>query len=416
MREAVVMNVLLVEPKFPIPPRSKNHKNFLPIGLLKLYDYYKSAGDNPKLIRGNKTKRDIGTRFKPKQIMITSLFTYWSKYVKESVHHYKRLFPKARVIVGGIYASLMPQHCKQYSGCDEVHIGPHREAEKYAHKNHLSYKVLDNPHPVDYQIVHASRGCIRKCGFCGTWKIEAKPSYKKSIKQEICSKKLIFYDNNILANPFIEDILNEIIRERENRNFVKCESQSGFDGRILLRKPYLGELLKKAGFMNPRIAWDHGYKDWRTIKRQIDVLLKAGYRSKQIYVFMLYNWDIDFREIERKRIKCWEWGVQVADCRYRPLNQTFDNYKPYRKGQTGDDYYIHDNWSDEKVRQFRRNVRRQNMCIRQDVKFYSKTLETKKVDKKISLKLKRVPRREVEKMLPDAWYPSEIPNVHASSS
>lgn len=400
------MNILLVEPKFPIAPRSKNHKNFLPIGLLKLYDYYKSIGYNPKLIRGNKSKRDIGTRFKPKQIMITSLFTYWSKYVKESVDHYKKLFPTAKVIVGGIYASLMPKHCKEYTGCDEVHIGIHKEAEDYGAKTHLSYKKLNNPHPIDYQIIHTSRGCIRKCRFCGTWKVEPERTYKKSIRNEICTRKLIFYDNNLLSNPFIENILNEIIKERENRNFIKCESQSGFDGRILFEKPHLAKFLKKAGFINPRIAWDYSYKDWRNIKKQIDILISAGFRSKQIFVFMLYNFDIDFEELEKKRIKCWEWKVQIADCRYRPLNQIFDNYNPQAKEQTKEDYYIHHNWTDAQIRQFRRNVRRHNMCVRQDIRFYSRTLENKKVDKKLSLRLKKMPPEKIERILSDVWYPN----------
>lgn len=400
------MNILLVEPNFPIATRSKNHKNFLPIGLLKLYDYYKSTGYNPKLVRGNKSKRNIGNRFKPKQIMITSLFTYWSKYVKESVEHYKKLFPKAKVIVGGIYASLMPEHCKEYTGCDEVYMGVHKEAENYASKNHLSYKELDNPHPIDYQIIHASRGCIRKCRFCGTWRIEPEVTYKKSIKDEICSRKLVFYDNNLLASPYIENILSEIIEERENRNFIKCESQSGFDGRMLLDKPYIAAMLKKAGFIYPRIAWDHSYKDWRTIKKQIDVLINAGFHSKDIFVFMLYNYEIDFNEMEKKRLKCWKWNVQIADCRYRPLDQTFDNYDPRAKDQTHKDYYIHYNWTDAKIRQFRKNVRRQNMCVRQDLRFYSRALENKKADRELSLKLKQMSRKGVEKILSDAWYPN----------
>jgi len=400
------MNILLVEPNFPVAPRSKNHKNFLPIGLLKLYDYYKSIGYNPKLVRGNKSKRNIGNRFKPKQIMITSLFTYWAKYVKESVEHYKRLFPKAKVMVGGIYASLMPMHCKKYTGCDEVYIGLHKEAEEYASKNHLSYKKLDNPQPIDYQIIHASRGCIRKCHFCGTWKIEPRVTYKKIIKGEICSKKLIFYDNNLLANPYIENILNEIIEERENGNFVICESQSGFDGRTLLDKPYLAAMLKKARFIYPRISWDHSYRDWRTIKKQIDILINAGFRSKDIFVFMLYNYEIDFYEMEKKRLKCWEWKIQIADCRYRPLDQTFDNYNPRAKEQTNEDYYIHHNWTDTQIRQFRKNVRRQNVCVRQDLRFYSRTLENKKVDKKLSLKLKQMPLEEVKGILSDFWYPN----------
>lgn len=64
---------------------------------------------------------------------------------------------------------------------------------------------------------------------------------------------------------------------------------------------------------------------------------------------MLYNWDVPFEETEQKRLKCWEWKVQIADCRYRPLTQTYDHYNP-RKKQTNEDYYIHPSWIDEEVK------------------------------------------------------------------
>ena len=109
------MNILLVEPDFPIPNKSKNganevHRNFIPIGLLKLAAYYRAKGDNVRLVRGNV---DVG--FSPKQIKITSLFTYWSKYVHEAAKFYHEAYPKARIEIGGIYASLMPDHCKRNS-------------------------------------------------------------------------------------------------------------------------------------------------------------------------------------------------------------------------------------------------------------------------------------------------------------
>ena len=44
--------ILLVEPDFPIPPKSKNHKNFLPIGLLKIASYLRDHHNEVKLIRG----------------------------------------------------------------------------------------------------------------------------------------------------------------------------------------------------------------------------------------------------------------------------------------------------------------------------------------------------------------------------
>lgn len=384
------MKVLLVEPKFPVPPKSINHRDFLPIGLLKLASYHRSKGDKVKLVRGNQPFSD----FYPNQIKITSLFTYWASYVWESVRFYKENYSKAKVIVGGIYASLMPEHCKK-SGCDAVFVGVDDRVEKFK----PAYDLVN----VDYQIVHSSRGCLRRCKFCGTWKIEPKFTYKKSIKDDICSNRVIFYDNNLLANPYIENIFDELANAMYKGKAVYSESQCGIDGRLLTQE--LANLLKRAKFINPRIAWDHGYGQHVSIKKQLDILVKAGYRMSDIYVFMVFNWEIPFKEMEKKRLKCWKWGVQIADCRYRPLNQTFDNYDA-KKEQTNNDYYIHPKWNDKEVKKFRRNIRAHNICVRQRLKFYSRTLEHKRISKKDYKNLVKLPNSQIKKLLPDAWFPN----------
>lgn len=347
-------NILLVEPNFPIPSKSKNHSNFLPIGLLKIASYHRSLKNGVELIRGN-----ARASFYPSQIKITSLFTYWSKYVKESVDYYKSLYPSAPIEVGGIYASLMPEHCKDYTGCDKVVKGLYEngKAEEFA----PSYDLVN----VNYQIIHASRGCFRRCHFCGTWKIEPKVTHKRSLKAEIKSNRLIFYDNNLIANPHIENILNEISEARLNKCNIYCESQSGLDGRILEEKPHLAKVLKKARFQNPRIAWDGGISQKDKIRNQIEILLQAGYKSQEIYIFMLFNHQKTFyAEMKAKLEKCRKWRVQIIDCRFRPLDITEDNYNPRVHSQTAQDYYIAPNWTDWQVRRFRRVVRRQNIAIR----------------------------------------------------
>jgi hypothetical protein len=392
------MKILLVEPSFPLSPKSKYFKFFLPIGLLKLASYYRRRGHEVKLVKGNV----IPKHFLSDKILITSLFTYWASYVKECVQFYKSHFPNAKIIVGGIYASLMPEHCKKYTGCDQVFVGIHKTAEKCK----PAYDLLFNPYP-PYQIIHTSRGCIRRCPFCGVWKIEKEISFKKSIKREICSNKLLFFDNNLLANPYIKNILKEISETKWNGKAIKCEAVCGIDYRLLLKDPELALLLKKARFENIRIAWDWNYKQWRDIKKALDLLIKAGYKSKDIYIFMLYNWEIPFKEMEKKRIKCWEWKVQIADCRYRPLDQTFDNYNP-QKPQTNKDYYIHPKWTDAEVKQFRKNVRRQNICIRYNLSYYSESLERHLLSKRKILGLKKLSFKEAKKILNDAWDPSSF--------
>jgi hypothetical protein len=417
-----ILKILLVEPEFPIPPKSKNHKDFLPVGLLKLGAMYRLKGHRVKLVRGELTKKEIlkvrgGKWNSPNEIMITSLFTYWKDYVVTCVEHYRKLYPLAKITVGGIYASLMPDDCKSISGVDKVWVGIHPEAENYK----PAYELIEqNPHPLDYQIIHSSRGCPRQCDFCGTWKIEPTFISKNSIKDEILKKKVVFYDNNLLMNRNIDNILDELIELKQSGKIKWCESQSGFDGRILLKKPELANKIKQAGFRFPRIAWDWSYEDANNVRKQLGILLKVGYHRKQIFVFMIYNWDIDFDEMEKKRIKCYRWGLQIADCRNRPLNRTDDNYDPraYKKGQTEEDYHIHKEtgWTDSLVRQFRKNVRRQNICVRHGFPFYSKDLERMSISKENIIKImkhieelgiKREKKKYLKKIEIDYWFPKE---------
>ncbi len=419
-----INKVLLVEPDFPIPHKSRNHSNFLPIGLLKIASYFREKSIDIELIRFEEKKdkdycqttldfnKNISNNNDPNLIFVTSIFTYWSKYVIKAVLHYKKEYPNAKIVVGGIYASLMPEHCLMHTHCDEIITGPIPEVEKCP----PAYDLVD----VDYQIIHTSRGCIRQCGFCGTYIIEPEWACKPTIKKEIEKnqenlykkkkkqlKKIIFYDNNLLANEHIENILNELIELKNDKKITYVESQSGFDGRILRKKPHLAKMLKEAGFKNPKIAWDYGIKQAPKIKEQIDLLIDAGFTAKEISIFMIYNYEPNYEEMEEKRVKCAEWGVQITDCRYRPLNATFDNYSSYKRKQGPEDYYIHEEcgWTDQKIRKFRRNIRRHNICMRHEVDYHSTILERKQVPQEEAKKYREMNYKEVKKYLPDAWSP-----------
>ncbi len=312
--------ILLVEPDFPIPTKSKNHSHFLPIGLLKIGSYHKLNGDKVKLVRGSKR-----CGFTPDRILITSVFTYWSKYVHEVAAYYHKAYPSAQIEIGGIYASLMPDHCKEASPFAGVYRGLYLDgaAEEVA----IDFSLL--PEPVDYQIIHTSRGCVRRCSFCGTWRIEPEFTYKSTVVHEIQKRKLIFYDNNLLANPNIDTILKELAEYRTKKGFfhLRCESQSGFDMRFFTEER--ARLLKDAHFVNPRIAWDSRYSDWPAARRAVKILKKVGYGRRDIYIFMIFNHVLPYSEMKKKLEACRRWSVRVIDCRYRPLDCTEDDYRPF---------------------------------------------------------------------------------------
>lgn len=351
------MNILLVEPEFPLPDKSKNHARFLPIGLLKIGSWHKLQGDRVKLVRGLHP-----AEMQPERILITSLFTYWSNEVHVAARYYHDRYPTADIEIGGIYASLMPDHCRTMLPFAQVRPGLYKGGVSENIK--IDFSLLQKE--LDYQIVHTTRGCTRHCSFCGTWKIEPNFTFKQSILAELQKQRLVFYDNNMLANPYIDDILGELAHVRLSRGrHLMCESQSGFDLRLLT--PARARLLREARFHSPRIAWDGPYKDWARVKEKINILKDVGYGRKDIFVFMMFNHRLTYAEMKAKLDACRRWKVRVIDCRYRPLNQTYDKYKAGPKAQTNADYYIHANWTDIRVRKFRQAVRHQNIAVLLDL-------------------------------------------------
>ncbi len=390
--------LLMIDPHFPVPRKSIYNHTTLPIGLLKIGTWYQLRGWDVQLVRLAESDEPID--YSPNKIIITSIFTYWSKYVKDAVDWARKHYD-APIEVGGVFASLQPQLCKEVTGCDTVHVGVMKEAEGII----PNYSLLNQD--IDYQILHTSRGCQRRCNGCGVYYIEPHQTFISSIKDQVFKRKLLFYDNNLLANPHIERILSELIALKKQKKILSCESQSGFDGRILRRKPHLATKLRRAGFVYPKIAWDGSVRSWKKRKEEIDILKDAGFRGDHISVFMLCNHDLKFAELETKRMFCFEWGVQVNPCRFRPLDQLCDNYNSWKR-QTGEDYFIHPNWTDDKIKQFIRNTRRHNICVRFRLKYYNKNPKPKEVSKEFTKSIKYMKYSEVLKYLNDVWNPQEF--------
>ena len=64
---------------------------------------------------------------------------------------------------------------------------------------------------------------------------------------------------------------------------------------------------------------------------------------------------------------------------------------------------IHPNWTDAEVKQFNRNCYRHNICIRYNLKYFSRQMCNKSIPKKIGSKLRNKSYNEVKNILKDVW-------------
>ena len=351
--------VLLLEPSYP--------NKYPPLGLMKLATYHKQRGDHVTFLKGR--EREALPRGPWDRVYVTTLFSFEWKRTAQAIDLAIRAAngQSERVIVGGIAASLMheqfisvprwagvrfvqglldgpPAVSLQLSaadgefGADDLTSTPIENlTPDYGILDHVGYIYPVN----DAYFGYASRGCVRKCAFCGVPKLEGMqremPSLAKLVlgvtKAHGPKKDLVLMDNNVAASSRYSEIMAEIrdlgfqrgaTLARDGRRSVKrrVDFNQGVDARILVKSPmYLREMSTIC--ISPlRIAFDHiGMR--RVYEKAVRMAADVGIISLSNY--MLYNFMDTPRDLyERMRLNIAlneELGIRIWSfpMRYHPV-------------------------------------------------------------------------------------------------
>ena len=252
-------NILLVEPGY----RNK----YPPLGLMKIAQYHGPEGkrDNVRFIKGeDRTATDTAWD----RVYITTLFSFEWERTARSIDFVLDLVggQAHRVFVGGIAASLMHEKYVSESRwrgvrfvrgllgeapATSLQLDPFEEelyaddtdgkpiedlVPDYSILNHVDYE-----YPVsDAYFTYASRGCIRKCSFCGVPKLEGGQRDTNSLTEVVKGvsrlygekRDLILMDNNVVASAKIKDIIAEIIDLGFERGATLKRGRHGLKRRV----------------------------------------------------------------------------------------------------------------------------------------------------------------------------------------
>jgi hypothetical protein len=318
-------NILLIEPAY----RNK----YPPLGLMKLAQYHGPEGkrDNVTFIKG--LDRTILSRSWDR-IYVTTLFSFEWKRISQAIDFAIEASAGQpnNVFVGGIAASLMhPEFVKEtrWRGvrfikgllkeppATSLQLDEFQE-ELYSDDRNgppiedliPDYSILDQV-PYEYAVTdayfaYASRGCVRKCSFCGVPKLEGDlydtPSLTKivrGIEQRYGAKKdLILMDNNVVASPRFKEIIAEIrdlgftagAKLSRSRSPVqrRVDFNQGVDARILCKDPMFLRELSSICIKPLRIAFDH-----LGLRKPYDLAVRYAHEFglNELSNYMLYNFN-----------------------------------------------------------------------------------------------------------------------------
>jgi len=316
-------NVLLVSPyktKYPI------------LGLMKISTYHKNKGDN--------VTSSIGFEFQeedPDFIYISSLFTYKAGKTLDVILRYKQWYPDAEIKVGGIYATLMPEHVEKNTGI-RPKIGLWDEIDNLP-PDYTLFNI-DNKFN-DYSFVFTSRSCRNNCSFCAVKTLE--PEYRENDRWvdsiNMDRSKIMIHDNNFTTVRF-DHFKNVTLKLAEIDKRVIFDN--GFDCRFLKQKhmDYLKNLdFLRCGF---RMAFDNMSQDGYIQDAIKLVKDKNGLPKSKLFVFVLFNFEDNLDEALYRAREVRRLGVRVYPQRYVPLDWTDKQSN-----------YVGPEWEKEMVREFR---------------------------------------------------------------
>ena len=312
--------ILLVEPAYNNP--------YPPLGLLKISTWHKRKGDMVLLVKDTphnpliddfqekeKCYKKLGEHYDV--IYITSLFTYQAHNVVDSIRYYKSKFPKARIKVGGIMATLIPEYIKDKTGI-KPHVGLLRGAENCP-PDYSWYPGLP------FSISFTTRGCPRHCPFCAVRKHEPDFKIKENWTRDIdiTKRQIIFWDNNWLASPKFEEDVKKLMKFR-NIGITQIDFNQGLDCRFFDEDK--AKLLSQVKIKPLRFAFDNCSEEGY-IQKAIQLAQKFGFNDIRVYVLYNSEENNDTPEYFYYRIdEINKLGALAYPMRFRALNNANGQY------------------------------------------------------------------------------------------
>lgn len=290
----------------------------------------------------------------PDVILITSGMTYWYLGVFEIIELLHEVFPGIPIILGGIYATLLPTHAKENSGADYIIEGNGLpdvlEIVDEITKNQSNHAIYSNfkeyPWPmygfyanITSAVLLTSYGCPYRCPFCASHILS--PGFIRKdpedvfievnrLHKQLHIRDFAFYDDALLfkKETHLEIILNQIIENSLNINF---HTPNGLSPKHIDEN--IANLMYQSGFKTIRLSFESSsplrQKEMTSkisnqdLIQAVHFLRNVGFASNQIgcYILMgLPGQSID--EVKESIIFIFKQGVRINLASFTPVPGT----------------------------------------------------------------------------------------------
>jgi radical SAM superfamily enzyme YgiQ (UPF0313 family) len=243
--------------------------------------------------------------------------TYWYPGVMETIRFVRENIPGVPIFLGGIYATLCPDHAQRVSGADRVLPGPW-DGEKLRivaeilgrasagdEKGFLSwpYPAFDLYPHLPYICILSRNGCPFSCTYCASHLLTR--GFESRNPEEVIEElaywhekfrviDFAFYDDALLIQPgaHILPILQGVMGKK-----LTCRFHAPNALHVKYMEREVADLLYRAGFKTIRLGFETsnetlqsetgGKVNSQDFRRALENLKKAGYAGQEIGVYLM---------------------------------------------------------------------------------------------------------------------------------
>ena len=282
-------------------------------------------------------------------ICVTSGMTYWYEGVKEAVEACRIHAPRAKIVLGGVYASLMSEHARRVIAPDVLSTGDVQHSlpeviRQWGFPSLVSdipsYPMLiDSAWKGSAGVVRLNTGCPLSCDYCASRMLN--PRFESGSPEdafEFISKlferyqtvHIGFYDDALLVNK--EKVLLPFLEAARSSGIPwKFYTPNAMHIRYVDRET--AQLMHQSGFQEIRLGYESSSTDFHEthdqkfsddqFHRAVEILRSSGFDAAQLHVYVLAGLPGQRAEEVHASIEnAAEAGVGVSIAEFSPVPRT----------------------------------------------------------------------------------------------
>lgn len=303
----------------------------------------KALSDIPRRYRRYGKPREEFREYLKKEsfdaVLIQTMMTYWYPGIQEVIADLRELQPSAGTILGGVYATLCPDHARSL-GADLVVEGFNLDPLWYMLSIEPTHEGIPFwPHTGQkYGVMKLTEGCPFRCSYCASSIFRTgfaeRPTAECLAELEqlvrIGIRNIAFYDDALLYRPerglapFLEGVLSTQIP-------ISFHTPNALNARFITDD--IAQLIVNAGFTSFFIGFESRSDSWHQstggkvstddFVAAVRHLRAAGARHITTYIIVGHP-DSDSQSLEQSMTFAHENGTRVLLSEFSPIPGTED--------------------------------------------------------------------------------------------